>query len=358
MRRRLPVSFALLALFWAGPALAQEGGDPHLRAAVDRISPDTPAITVTIANAPPAPPALTVTNTSTTILEIEGFDLEPFLRIGPGGVQGNKHSRAFYNSQDPTGSAGVPPEAKAGAIPAWVNLAKTPTWRWFERRAQWRNPVPGSVRETKTVATLGPWTVPARYGAQRISIEGHMFYKPTLGTILARLVRTPTGIQVALGQGPVPGLVVTNPSQKTLEVTGRDGVVFARVGPRGVDVNVNSPTWRDTKKLAQPAPGALVAFTHTQDQPVLSWLERRASYPSEDPPASVESGGKRVTLVRWSVPATLDGAAAPIDGVTEWIPAAGTETKSNTTRTAIFAILAGMVALFTGLLARRMKAKR
>ncbi|MFN2641085.1 MAG: hypothetical protein ABR548_04205 [Actinomycetota bacterium] len=320
---------------WAGAAAAlvlallpmsssgQEGGDPHVRAVLDRIAPPVAAVTVVVSSAPPAPPTFTATNTSATALDILGFDFEPFLRISAKGVQGNKTSRAFYVTQDPTGVSAVPPVAHAGAKPAWTQLSKANTWRWFEPRAQWRQVISPAIRKTKTSVTLGPWSIRARYGSTATTIEGHIVYKPTLGRLRAKLVEVPKSspkLKVQVVQGTIPGIVVTNASGKVLEIAGRDDKPFARVGPQGVDVNVSSPTWRDTKNISGTAPSE-PKWQHLQGSPVLAWLETRAQYPSEEPPRSLIT--KHVTLLRWKIDATLDGAAVKIEGVTEWIPVAG-----------------------------------
>jgi hypothetical protein len=310
-------------MLFAVPASGQEGGDLHLRAVFDRLSSPAPGVSVAVANAPPGPPAITVTNTSKTVFEVLGFDFEPFLRISSAGVQGNRASRAFYVTQDATGSGSIPSTAHAGAVPKWVALSRTGTWHWFEPRARWQKAIPAATLSARKPVTLGSWIVGARYDSAPVSILGRIVWKPVLGAVRVRFARPPTavrGLRITLLQGALPGIAVTNDSGKLFEITGRDGAPFARVGPSGVDVNVESATWRDTMRLSGSAPKG-TAWRHTQDAPVLAWLERRAAYFAEEPPRAVIESRRTAILLRWHVPATLDGAPKPIDGVTEWVPA-------------------------------------
>jgi hypothetical protein len=336
------------ALFWA-PARAQEAGDPHLQASFDAITPDTPGVKVVLRNAPPSPPELDVGNDTKTPLVVMGYDLEPFVRIGPDGTYGNRHSRTFFLTQDPTGAGIPPPDAKPGAKPLWVKVDSHNEWRWWEARAKWRGPLPPGARTSLVAVTLGPWHVPALFGGRSISIGGRMFYKPILGTLSERLtgiVPTTGGLTVSVLQGPVPGFLVNNSSGKLLIVTGRDGREFLKIGRGGVDVNLSSASAHDTARFIALGTSG---WHHVQNTPVVAWLERRAKYDGDEPIGS--AARTRATLLRWSIPATLAGAPIRFDGVTEWVPIAVTTTakKGSGFPVLLVAILAlGAVILAAG----------
>jgi hypothetical protein len=238
----------------------------------------------------------------------------------------------------------LPPSVRANAPPVWRTVASQPRWRWWERRAQWRSILPQGVGSSKVPVTLGPWSVPARYGSTLVRLTGTLLWKPLLGVFQARLTTVPpSGVTIAMLQGPVPGLIVTNRSGDVLEVTSRDGATFARVGPAGVDVNLASATARDTPRFF--ALGT-TGWKHVQDAPVLSWLERRARYEGAEPVAPAAL--KRTVFLRWTVGATLGGRPLPIAGVTEWIPAGSSSPSRKASALPRALILSGAFVVVAG----------
>lgn len=335
--------FALVAVAFGLRLAAAEGNDPRVRAVVDAIEPAADGVSLTIRNAAPAPPELTVRNVSGKPLELIGYDFEPFVRIGPDGVFANRRSRTYYVTQDPTGTAAAPKDARAGAPPAWVRLGPGDGWRWFEGRAVWKQPIPQAIATGDQQATLGTWSLPAKLGGSAITFKGHTIFRPILGELRARLVRVEPaveGLTVNVLQGPVPGLIAQNGSGQTVEITGRDGLPFARLSSAGVDVNLDSATARDNPRFGSTGASGWV---HVQDTQVLSWLERRAVYENEDPPGDPRQPAE---LVRWEVPFTLGGSSkATIRGVTEWQPLVSSATPPERSGSSAFALAAAAVVI-------------
>ncbi len=316
---------ALCALLLASPpAGSHQVSDPHLHARFDGIAPDLPQVKVEVRNQPPSPPMIVLSNASQNVVEITGTGGEPMVRIGPKGVEVNRTSRTFYLSQDAIGEGGFPPSARPGAAPVWATVTTRPEWRWFERRiaAAGHKVAPEVLASAKRPVDLGSWSIPGRVGDAVFHIEGKLFWRPILGSIRSRVSAVQpkiTGLEVRLLPGAVPGMFVANRTDKTLEISGRDGMAFARIGPSGVEINENSPTWRDTKNQP-PAKSAEPSWKKQQETPLLSWLERRAAFESDDPPEIVEQSGRRLVLVTWTIGASLDRAPLRIRGVTEWVP--------------------------------------
>lgn len=340
-----------------GPAGAHGPPDPHIRFLVDRITPAVAGVSASVH--PPfeiAPPSLTVRNDSASTLEILDPGGEPFLRIGPGGVSGNTSSPAYEASRDPSA---VAPTEPAGE-PEWIALSKRPEWTWFDVRPDYDGPLPPGLAGRRSTVTLRAWSVPARAGPRSVSIDGRVVYKPILGSIRPRLIGTPDlpGVQVALVEGPVPAIQLRNDGAETLTVIGRDGRPFARVGPAGIEANIHSPTFSDTRNLAETL-DAEPEFQHLQDSPVLVWLERRAAYAEPDPPPEIERAGRRAVLARWEVPIEAGARRAAIEGVTEWVPAAAASSGGGP-GTTVLAAVAGAVALAlaaTGVLVARRRGR-
>ena len=122
-------------------------------------------------------PAIFVRNRTDEVLHVPGRAGEPFLRVGPRGVFGNKKSPDFYASGSQTVRA-VPKGADPLAKPRWVRLSANPSWHWLEYRA--RLPAAAYQRtslgtEPKTVLL---WTTPLRLGEREFDLAGHVEWRP------------------------------------------------------------------------------------------------------------------------------------------------------------------------------------
>ena len=122
-------------------------------------------------------PGIFVQNDTDKLLVIPGPDDEPFLRIGPQGVEANLRSPMYYLGGDQV-IRKVPPEADPSASPQWLKVSDIPVWAWLE----WRARVPATSEQR---AVLGPeprtvleWDVPATLGGEPFPIAGQVDWVP------------------------------------------------------------------------------------------------------------------------------------------------------------------------------------
>jgi hypothetical protein len=97
---------------------------------------EVPGIRNVLVSVEPAPPdgvtvdvvisaadQVVVSNTTDELLEVPGADAEPFLRIGPDGVEANFRSPTWHRTLNPDEGGALPPEADAAAEPQFVRVS-------------------------------------------------------------------------------------------------------------------------------------------------------------------------------------------------------------------------------------------
>lgn len=316
MRRAIAV--VALLLLTSLPASADEIVDPRVVYRIDGLVPATTGITVTVG--PPVighqPPQIEVTNTTKLDLVVLDPAGVAMLRIGPSGSYGNVASAYLQGALDPR-SAGARTKPSQTAT-RWERLGKPAKLRWYDTRARYTGHGPPDATQAQT---LKSWKVAAVFAGKQMHITGSVQWKPYLGDVVPEIVSVRPQdplIDVRIVAGPVPGIQLYNRSKKKIEIAGRDGKPFARVGPNGVEINVNSPTYTDTKQ--QPESKDPPKWTTLQVDPVLTWLEKRASF-TGSVSDQIKNAKRRHVLSRWKVPGTIDGATYEIAGVTSWVPA-------------------------------------
>lgn len=304
------------------PAAAHEEV-PGVRNVLDEVEPALPGVTVQVQTS--AADQLVLENTGSTPLEVLDERGQPFLRIGPAGVEANQAAPAWYLSNSPTGQIAIPPDATPTAPARWVVVAADPSWGWFDHRLH------------QTILTAAPerrgriesWKVPIRAGDRTAEIRGHREFAPPSGSFVARLTGpVPPGLTVNVAPGTVPAFFLTaDPGAGDVVILGEEGEPFARLTAAGAEVNEASPSWPLTAaSLGRRVEGRVGAqepprWTSVRPQRQLTWLERRAHYPEEEPPDAVRHAGQEADVADWSVPLTVAGTPATLTGVVRWIPA-------------------------------------
>ncbi len=305
------------------------GSDPSIDDSVAGMVPQQAGVVFAIVDS--VVPELSVTNATDRPLDVLDKYGDPYLRIGPGGAQGNLNSAEFYRSGDPSDTAQVPPRAgKVGATPAWVTLSRDPAWAWFDSRVRSDIDVaPADVVASHRRTVLATWSIPLRYAGNQARLGGRVVYAPSVGGAAARLtspLHPDPAITTALEPGQYPDLFVANSGTTPLTVLGQDGEPFARIDTTGVAVNVRSPVHAADLiargKAPETMPNAADAplWRHVSDQPSYDWLDPRTRYPGSTPATAVLLAGRPSVLQHWQVPATLDGRPLHFDGVVEWLP--------------------------------------
>lgn len=122
---------------------------------------------------------LGVTNTSDTEIVIEGYEREPYLRVGPDGVFENRQSPATYINAERYGTnqpEGVDPSSE----PQWVRVGDGPTVLWHDHRIHWMSPQLAPAITDPTVATTvyEEWGVPFGVGEVDYEVVGTLRWVP------------------------------------------------------------------------------------------------------------------------------------------------------------------------------------
>jgi hypothetical protein len=107
---------------------------------------------------------------------VVGYEGEPYLRFGDGGVYENVRSPATYRDDERYGSVDVPARADPKATPEWKRIAATNAWEWHDHRVHWMSPIdPPGVRNARDEKHhVLDWTVPLRSGTSRLAIVGSL----------------------------------------------------------------------------------------------------------------------------------------------------------------------------------------
>jgi hypothetical protein len=319
----------------AAPASAH-AGDGLAQAVIDQVSPLPPGITIQVVYS--VNYELLVGNRTPQAITFLADSGEPFLRVGPGGVEGNFASPTFYASNAPEGLSHFPDQAKPGpdVTPIWRKVSAAPEWGFYDHRLHPTvSYVPPAIITANKPAVLGTWRIPFRVGdgpGQPGEVTGRFEFRPPTGsyTMVQKSSPNPAdGVTIqVLPSATVPAFFVENVGAAAVVILGRDGEPFARIGPKVTEVNLRSPTWTEIEQArghdppAEADPAASPQWQMVSDTPRWSWPELRAAAPKADPPAAVVKAGRAVTVKTWSIPYLIADRKAAVDGVTRWVPIA------------------------------------
>jgi len=109
-----------------------------------------------------------------------GYQGEPYLRVGPGGVARNRLSPSTYLNQTRLGGSPIPPNADPKAPPEWVTISDGRTVRWHDHRTHWMGgTLPRPVRLTPgTFHNVFHWDVMVSHNGQPITVTGTLDWVP------------------------------------------------------------------------------------------------------------------------------------------------------------------------------------
>lgn len=198
---------ALLAAVTLAPAAAAhpraKGYARGFQSKVLSVRPEVDGLAVTVVD---GDDRLRIENESGTELLVLGYDGEPYLRIGPGGVHRNERSPASYLNRDRFARIAVPLKADPGAKPLWRRVSTRPAWQWHDHRIQWMGlGPPAQVRDApRATHPIFDWQVPARLGDRTLMVTGRLDYVPpeeggSSAAIVALVVITGAAAVLALG---------------------------------------------------------------------------------------------------------------------------------------------------------------
>lgn len=193
---------ALLAVgpLGATPAEAHTVG-PQLLTIFDAIAPPAPGVSYQVLSTGAAP-YVTVALSGNHTFEIFGLLGEPFIRMGPDGVQTNRRSPSVeYLIKDPAKPLNLP--AVNNQPPAWDSVSTDAVFHYYERRAEW--PHTGQPVEAQALgrpAVVYRFSIPASYDGRPVAILGHVRWVPAPINFEIPLLFVPFAVVILLWAEP------------------------------------------------------------------------------------------------------------------------------------------------------------
>ncbi len=180
MTARLAALLAAAALAALAPAAAAHEGDPNYLSRIRAVTPATDGLTVEVLN---RDDRLLLHNTSDRDVVIEGYDGEPYARIGADGrVEVNLDSEAHYLNDDRFARVDVPAGVDGKGPPRWQEVGRTGRFEWHDHRFHWMSQAkPPQVRDESVRTKVLDWRIPIEVGGERGAIAGTLFWTPLPG---------------------------------------------------------------------------------------------------------------------------------------------------------------------------------
>jgi hypothetical protein len=181
-RAGLVVALAgLLVVSLAGPAQAHVigvGGRPsNYRTDVLDVTPPVPGLTIRILE---AGNQLELTNHSGQEVVVLGYRSEPYLRVGPTGVDENQRSPSSYANRFANPPKRIPAGLDPAAPPRWRRIRNQPAAVWHDHRSHWSGPDPPAVTADRghRQVVVANWQIPLRLGQRTALIQGDIVWVP------------------------------------------------------------------------------------------------------------------------------------------------------------------------------------
>jgi len=181
----LAVTALLLALFAvvlvAPPvgAHALGGVEPsNYRARVLAVRPPLPGLTVEVVD---AGTRLRLVNTGPRDVVVLGYQLEPWLRVGPRGVFENSRSPTLQMAGPRRADSPPPAAVDPGAPASWRRVDRGQSVTWQDHRAHWEaDQPPAQVRRApgSPHLVIPEWTVKLRTGGHLVDVVGEVRWVP------------------------------------------------------------------------------------------------------------------------------------------------------------------------------------
>jgi len=199
----------------AAPASAHTVGGvnaTNYRTTIRSVSPSGGAVTIRVID---NGARLELRNTGKQDVIVEGYDGEPYLRVGPRGAFENVHSPARYLNRVRRNAAPPPASADPKAPPEWTQISSGTVARWHDHRAHWMGGIDPPIvqREPGHEHLIQRFVIPLHRGDTSIRVTGDVRWIPgpspwpwiagaavlAIGTVIgARTRAAPTVLGAAL----------------------------------------------------------------------------------------------------------------------------------------------------------------
>jgi hypothetical protein len=152
---------------------------PDAKHYLARIEGFTPAVAGVTATVDPRGEWIDVTNVTGKTLTIFGYAHEPYLQIGPQGVQQNDLAVSVQLNQSLFGDLSQL-GFNSQLPPVWRTTAATNHVRWHDHRIHWMSPQrpPRVAAHPGRAQLIGQWTVHLQLSDQRVNINGTLSWLP------------------------------------------------------------------------------------------------------------------------------------------------------------------------------------
>ncbi len=117
---------------------------------------------------------------------VGGYEGEPYLRIGPDGVEENRSSPATYINRNRQGTTAAPDSVDADSPPQWLRVSNTPVARFHDHRAHFMGSVPPESVDLrpKDRQTIQSFDVPIAQGGTQHTVSGVVEWVPDSSPVL------------------------------------------------------------------------------------------------------------------------------------------------------------------------------
>jgi hypothetical protein len=232
------LAVALAGLLGPGEPAAAHSADglpaTNLRTRLRSIDPHVPGLRLAVVE---AGNRLELTNEGPEEVVVLGYQGEPYLRVGPGGVFENRRSPAAYLNADRQAATPVPDEAGAEAAPVWRRTSDGTVARWHDHRTHWmgaEEPPAAQRAPARRHVVLPEWTVPMRIGDRSVVARGDLVWIPgpsPLPWLLVALALAAAAVTVAVIPRWHRSVAAVVAVLVAVDVAHVVGIGLARAGP-------------------------------------------------------------------------------------------------------------------------------
>lgn len=180
--------FVLLVADPAAGHVGDASSADNFSGAVTSVSPELPdGITVEVID---FGNLLRLSNSSDEVVSVPGYSAEPYLQIGPDGVQRNENSPATYLNLTREGATALPERADPNAEPSWVTVSMESVYEWPDHRTHGTATLlPPEVRaDPDSAHRIMEWTITLRVEGVPHDVSGVLDWTPPPPTWVPYLI--------------------------------------------------------------------------------------------------------------------------------------------------------------------------